>query len=415
MRYSIASLLRNALSYHEHWPQAWRSPAPKPRYEVVIIGGGGHGLATAYYLAKNHGITDIAVLEKGWIGGGNTGRNTTGIRSNYLHDASAAFYDYSVRLYEELSRTLNYNIMFSQRGLVSLMHSDAELAQADRLRNALHANGIETDFMTVADLAREIPLLDTSPDARYPVIGAVRQKRAGTARHDAVAWAYARAADGLGVHIIQDCAVRGIRREGDRVTALETTQGNIAAGRVAIAVAGHSSVLAEMAGFRLPIVSYALQAVVSEPLKPMLDTIVGSTAVHVYLTQSDKGELVIGASRDGYPSYAQRGSFGTVEDMMAAGLALFPTLGRVKLLRQWAGIVDVAPDASPIVSKTPVANLYISTGWGTGGFKAIPAGGVVFAHTIALDRPHALNERYGLDRFTSGRLMDENAAAAVRH
>ena len=415
MRYSIVSLVRNALSFHRDWPMAWRSPPPKPRYQVVVIGGGGHGLATAYYLAKNHGITDVAVLEKGWLGGGNTGRNTTGIRSNYLHGTSAKFYDFSVRLYEDLSRALNYNIMFSQRGLVSLLHSDGELAQAKRLHNALAANGIETDFMSTADLEREIPLLDVSPAARFPVIGAIRQKRAGTARHDAVAWAYARAADALGVHIIQDCEITGMRREGDRITALETSQGQIEAGRVGIAVAGHSSILAAMAGFRLPIVSYALQAVVSEPLKPMLDTIVGSTAVHVYLTQSDKGELVIGASRDGYPSYAQRGSIATVEDMMAAGLALFPTLGRVKLMRQWAGIVDVAPDASPIVSKTPLANVYVSTGWGTGGFKAIPAGGWVFAHTVAEDRPHALNERYGLDRFATGRLIDENAAAAVRH
>ena len=414
-RYSIFSLVRNAFGYHEGWQRAWRSPEPKPEYDAIVIGGGGHGLATAYYLAKEHGVTNVAVLEKGWLGGGNTGRNTTIVRSNYLLDESAAFYDHSHRLYEGLSQDLNYNVMFSPRGLILLQHSHHQREASQRLDHAMRLNGIDTEMLSAAEVAARVPILDTSPRSRYPVVGGLLQRRAGTARHDAVAWGYARGADARGVDILQNCEVTAINREGGRVTGVETTRGAIRAKKVATAVAGHSSVLGAMAGLRLPIQSFPLQALVSEPLKPVLDTVVISTVVHVYISQSDKGELVMGASRDAYTSYAQRGSFHVIENQMSSVVQLYPIMSRLKMLRQWAGIIDVSPDASPIIGKTPIEGFYINGGWGPGGFKATPASGWCYAHTIARDEPHPLNAGYTLDRFASGRLIDENAAAGVGH
>jgi len=414
-KYSIFSLIRNAFSYHENWPLAWRSPEPKAEYDVVIVGGGGHGLATAYYLASVHGIRNVAVLEKGWIGGGNTGRNTTIIRSNYLWDESAALYEHSLKLYEGLSQELNFNIMFSQRGVLNLAHNLHDMRELSRRVNANRLNGLDSEILTPAEIKEIVPILNISPDARYPVLGASLQPRGGTARHDAVAWGYARGADERGVDIIQNCEVTGIRRSGGAVEGLETTRGYIGAKKVGVVVAGHCSVLAEMAGFRLPIESHPLQALVSEPIKPIHNSVVMSNAVHVYVSQSDKGELVIGAGIDAYNSYSQRGSLAVVEGQMGALVELFPIFSRLRMMRQWGGIVDVCPDASPIVAKTPVQNLYFNCGWGTGGFKATPGSGWVFAHTIAHDEPHALNAPFTLDRFNTGFLIDEHGAAAVAH
>ena len=414
-RYSIFSLARNALGHHRNWPRAWRSPEPRPSYDIVIVGGGGHGLATAYYLATEHGLRNVAVLEKGWLGGGNTGRNTTIIRSNYLWDESAHLYEKSLKLYEGLSRELNFNIMLSQRGVLNLAHNQHDLKELSRRVRAIRLNGIDSEILDPAGVKAEVPILDVSPSVRYPILGASLQRRGGIARHDAVAWGFARAADARGVDIVQNCEVTGIDVTGGRVTGLQTSRGRIAAKKVGLVAAGHSSVLAAMAGFRLPIESYTLQAMVSEPVKPVLHSVVMSNAVHVYVSQSDKGELVIGAGMDGYNSYSQRGSFRIVEDQMGALVELFPIFSRLRMLRQWGGIVDICPDASPIVGKTPVGGLYINCGWGTGGFKATPGSGWVFAHTIAQDRPHALNAPFTLERFASGALIDEHGAAAVAH
>ena len=414
-RYSIFSLARNALTGHRNWQAAWRSPAPKAAYQVVIVGAGGHGLATAYYLAKQHGITGVAVLEKGWLGGGNTGRNTTIVRSNYLCDESAAIYEHALKLWEGLSRDLNFNLMFSQRGVLNLAHNLHDMRELQRRVNAIRLNGVDSEILNPAQIKAFCPILDCSAAARYPVMGASLQRRGGVARHDAVAWGYARAADARGVDIIQNCEVTGIRREGGRVTGVETTRGPISAPRIGLVAAGHSSVLAAMAGLRLPIESHPLQALISEPIKPVLDTVVMSNAVHAYVSQSDKGELVIGAGIDAYTSYAQRGSFNVNEETLKAVVEMFPIFGRLRMMRQWGGIVDVCPDASPIISKTPLEGLYINCGWGTGGFKATPGSGHVFAHTIARDAPHPLAAAFGLDRFSSGALVDEHGAAAVAH
>jgi sarcosine oxidase, subunit beta len=414
-RYSIFSLARNAIDYHRDWPAAWRSPQPKAEYEVVIVGAGGHGLATAYYLAKEHGVRDIAVIEKGWLGGGNTGRNTTIIRSNYLWDESAAIYEKSLQLYEGLSQELNFNIMLSQRGVINLAHNLGDMRELSRRVNAIRLNGIDSEILTPAQIKAMVPILDISPTAHYPVLGASLQKRGGVARHDAIAWGYARAADDLGVDIIQNCEVTALRRSRGRITAVETTRGTIKAKKVGLVTAGHSSVLAAMADVRLPIESHPLQALVSEPLKPIIDVVLMSNAVHVYISQSDKGELVVGAGIDGYISYTQRGGLHIIEEQLAAAIALCPSISRVRMMRQWGGIVDVCPDASPIVGKTPVKGLYINGGWGTGGFKAIPGSGWAFAHTIARDEPHPLNAPFSLDRFVTGALVDEHGAAAVAH
>jgi sarcosine oxidase, subunit beta len=413
--YSFAALVRHALGGHRGWQPLWRKPSPNPRYQVVIIGGGGHGLATAYYLAKEHGIRDVAVLEKGPIGLGNTGRNTTIIRSNYLWDESARLYEHSLKLWEGLSRELNFNLMLSQRGVLNLAHTLADMREGVRRINANRLNGIDAEWLEPEAVKVFCPILSISPAARYPVLGATLQRRGGVARHDAVAWGYARAADALGVDIIENCEVTAIRVSGGRVGEIETTRGTIFADKIAISAAGHNSVLAAMAGVRLPLQSHPLQALVSEPVKPVLDCVVMSNTVHVYVSQSDKGELVMGAGIDAFNSYAQRGSFHIIEAQMAAALELFPMFARLKMLRSWAGIVDVCPDASPIIGKLPVQGLYLNGGWGTGGFKATPGAGHVFAHTIAQDEPHPLAAPFALDRFTTGALVDEHGAAAVAH
>jgi sarcosine oxidase subunit beta len=412
-RYSAWSLFREGLRGQRGWTPAWRDRDPEPSYDVVIIGGGGHGLATAYYLAKQHGIDRVAVIEKGWIGGGNTGRNTTIIRSNYFHPPSAALYDLSVSLYESLSRELNYNIMFSQRGLIEIAHSDAELESMARAANAMRINGIPIELIDREQVLRLAPLLDGSEHARWPVHGALQQRRAGTARHDAVAWGYARAADALGVHIIQDCEVTGFETSGGRLRAITTTRGSIRAERFGMAVAGNSSALARMAGFELPIQSYTLQAMVSEPVKPCLDLVVLSSANGTYVSQSDKGELVLGGNLDRCPSYAQRGGFPVTQSVIAPLLAMFPAFANLKLMRQWGGVVDTAPDNSPIIGPSPLPGLFLNCGWGTGGFKAIPAGGTLFAHVLATGEHHPLSGPFDLSRFASGELIDEGHAGVV--
>ena len=414
-KYSIFSLARNAVTYHENWREAWRSPDPKKKYDVIVIGGGGHGLATAYYLASQHGIRNVAVLEKNWIGGGNTGRNTTIVRSNYLWDESAHLYEKSLQLWEGLSQELNYNVMFSQRGVMNLGHTLQDMRDIERRSNANYLNGIDSEVLSPKQIRQIVPIMNTSPNARYPVLGASFQRRGGVARHDAVAWGFARAADREGVDILQNCEVTGILREHGAVSGVETSRGRIGATKVGVVAAGHSSVIGSMAGLRLPIESHPLQALVSEPLKPVLHTVVMSNAVHGYISQSDKGELVIGAGVDSYVGYGQRGSFSIIEGNIAAIVELFPVFSRVRMLRQWGGIVDVCPDACPIIGKTPIRGLYFNCGWGTGGFKATPGSGWVFAHTIARDEPHSLNAAFTLERFQTGALIDEHGAAGVAH
>ncbi len=414
-RYSIFSLARNALTGHKHWQEAWRSPEPQPAYDTLIIGAGGHGLGTAYYLAKEHGLSNVAVLEKGWLGGGNTGRNTTIIRSNYLYDESAALYDHSVKLWEGLSQELNYNVMFSQRGVMMLAHNVHDVQVLERHIYSHRLNGVDNEWLTPEEAKAFCPPLSIDRGARYPVMGAALQRRGGTARHDAVAWGYARGADARGVDIIQNCAVTGIRTEAGRVVGVETEKGFIRAKKVAVVAAGHSSHVMAMAGVRMPLESVPLQALVSEPVKPIFPCVVMSNSVHAYISQSDKGELVIGAGTDQYVSYSQRGGMQIPEHTLEAILELFPIFSRMSMLRQWGGTVDVTPDRSPIIGKTPVDGLYVNCGWGTGGFKATPGSAHVFAHTLATGEPHPINAPFTLDRFKTGRLIDEAAAAAVAH
>ncbi|MFI7692166.1 sarcosine oxidase subunit beta family protein [Nonomuraea sp. NPDC049655] len=393
----------------------WRNPDPRPSYDVVVVGGGGHGLATAYYLARNHGLTNVAVLEKGWLAGGNMARNTTIIRSNYLWDESAALYEHSLKLWEGLSAELDYDLQFSQRGVLNLAHNLHDVREGRRRVNANRLNGVDAEWLDADEVRKFCPIVNVSGRARYPVLGATLQRRGGIAKHDHVAWALARQADSYGVDLIQGCEVTGFEITGNRVTGVRTSRGPIAAGTVALASAGHTSVLAERAGIRLPLQSHPLQALVSELLEPVLDCVVMSNAVHVYVSQAHKGELVMGAGIDAYNSYGQRGGCHVIEAQMAAALELFPLFSRVRVLRTWAGIVDVSPDASPIIGATPVDGLYVNAGWGTGGFKATPGSGWVYADTIANGRPHPLAEPFALERFTTGALVDEHGAAAVAH
>jgi sarcosine oxidase subunit beta len=414
--FSAFALVREALRGHSGWQRQWRSPAPRQHYDAVIVGGGGHGLATAYYLAKEHGLTNVAVLEKGWLGGGNTGRNTTIIRSNYLFDESARLYDHALKLWEGLSQTLNYNVMFSPRGVMMLAHTVHDIQVSKRHIHANRLNGVDNEWLTPAEAKEFCPPLNISANLRYPVLGAALQRRGGVARHDAVAWGYARAADALGVDIIENCLVTGIRRDAmGAVTGVETSRGAIATSKVGVVAAGNTSNVMALADVRMPLESYPLQALVSEPVKPVMPCVVMSNTIHAYVSQSDKGELVIGAGTDAYISYTQRGALHVATHTLEAICELFPTFRRLRMLRNWGGIVDVTPDRSPIIGKTPVKGLYVNCGWGTGGFKATPGSGHVFAHTIAQDEPHAINAPFALDRFKDGVLIDEAAAAAVAH
>jgi sarcosine oxidase subunit beta len=415
-RYSIATLVRNAFLDHENWPRVWRSAEPKAAYDVVIVGAGGHGLATAYYLAKEHGITNVAVLEKGWLGGGNTGRNTTIIRSNYLFDESAALYDHAVKLWERLSQELNYNVMYSPRGVMMLAHTIHDVQVFKRHVHANRLAGVDNEWLTPQQAKAFCPPLNIGAGMRYPVLGAALQRRGGTARHDAVAWGYARGADARGVDIIENCEVIGIRRDAaGAVAGLETTRGPVRARKVGVVAAGHTSVLMHMAGVRLPLESYPLQALVSEPVKPVFPCVVMSNTIHAYISQSDRGELVIGAGTDAYISYSQRGGLHIAQHTLEAICELFPQFRRLRMLRNWGGIVDVTPDRSPILARTPVPGLYVNCGWGTGGFKATPGSGQLFAWTIAKDEPHPINAPFTIERFRDGVLIDEAAAAAVAH
>ena len=414
-KYSLFSIIKNSINNHENWNKAWRTPTPKKNYDVIIVGGGGHGLASAYYLASIHGIKNIAVVEKGWIGGGNTGRNTTIIRSNYLWDESAAIYEHSLKLWEKLTQELNFNIMFSQRGVLTIAHSEHELKEMSRRVHAIRLNGIDSDILSPQEIKKFVPIINVNQGIRYPIMGGFLQKRGGTARHDAVAWGYARAADSYGVDIIQNCEVKNILCNKDKVLGIDTTQGQMYTSKLGIVVAGHSSVLADKVGIRLPVQSRPLQALVSEPIKPILDTVIMSNAVHMYISQSDKGEMVLGAGVDKYNSYAQKGSFPVTQHMIASAIELFPILSKLRMLRHWGGIVDTCPDASPIISKTDIQGLYFNCGWGTGGFKATPGSGHVFAELIAKDKPNNISKPFSLDRFENGLLIDEHGAAGVAH
>ncbi len=413
--YSAFSLLKEGLNGQKGWRPAWRSPEPKNRYDVVIIGGGGQGLATAYYLAKTHGIRNVAVIERGWLGGGNTGRNTTAIRSNYFYPESTALYDLSLRLYEGLARELNYNIMLSQRGMMQIVSSPGEMEMAARMVNAMQVNGVQAELLDREEVRRRVPIFNFASDARYPVSGAILQQRAGVARHDAVAWGYARAADRLGVDILQQCEVQEFLVEGSRCVGVATSRGEIRADRVGMAVAGNSGALAAKAGFRLPITSYTLQACVSEPVKPILDTVLVSPMTGTYVSQSDKGEMVIGGGLDRVPSYGQRGNLPQLETVLSGLLEMFPLFRQLRLLRQWGGTVDVTPDSSPIFGESPLPGLFVNGGWGTGGFKGIPAGGTVFAHILATGSHHEISRPFDLSRFRSGHMIDEAAGAGIAH
>lgn len=416
MRFSLLSLLRESLRGHRGWPAQWRDASPKPAYDVVIVGAGGHGLATAYYLAAECGLRNIAVVEKGWLGGGNTARNTTVIRSNYLWEESEAIYEHSMKLWQDLSHALNYNVMYSPRGVMMLAHTVHDMQV---IRRHVHANrlaGIDNELLSPREAQAFCPILNIGRDIRYPVLGAALQRRGGTARHDAVAWGYARAASALGVDIIQNCPVTGLRRQPDgAIAGVETARGFIAAPKIGVVAAGHSSVLMAMAGVRMPLESFPLQALVSEPVKSVMPCVVMSNTIHAYMSQSDKGELVIGAGTDAYTSYSQAGGLHIASDTLEAVCELFPTLRRLRMMRSWGGIVDVTPDRSPIIGRTPVPGLFVNCGWGTGGFKATPGSGHVFAHTIAKGEPHPIAAPFTLDRFRTGRLIDEAAAAAVAH
>ncbi len=413
-RYSAFAVAREALRYHSGWERAWAAPEPKAQYDVIIVGAGGHGLATAYYLGKNHGITNVAVLEKGWLGGGNTGRNTTIIRSNYLQDPSAAIYEKARSLYETMSQDLNMNVMFSPRGVMMLAQTEHEIRGYKRTAHANSLQGVSTEFIGPERVKELCPIIEIR-GPRYPVLGALWQARGGTARHDTVAWGYARACSAMGMDIIQNCAVTGVRQENGRVTGVETEKGPIGCAKLGIVVAGHSGVLAEMAGFRLPIESVALQALVSEPIKPCMDVVVMANTVHGYMSQSDKGEMVIGGGADGYNNYTQRGSFLHIEETVRALVETFPIISRLKMLRQWGGIVDMTGDRSPIISPTPLGGCFINCGWGTGGFKAIPGSGWATAEMIARGAPGPLASAFGLERFREGRFIDESVAAGVAH
>ncbi|MCI5039424.1 sarcosine oxidase subunit beta family protein [Donghicola eburneus] len=412
-RYSVFAVAREAQRYHSGWERAWRSPEPKKSYDVIIVGAGGHGLATAYYLGKNFGITNVAIIEKGWLGGGNTGRNTTIIRSNYLQDPSAAIYEKARDLYETLSQDLNYNVMFSPRGVIMLAQTHHEVRGYQRTAHANALQGVKTEFIGPEKVKEIVPIINID-GPRYPVLGGLLQKRGGTARHDAVAWGYARACSDMGMDIIQKCEVTGVRRVAGRVVGVETTKGSIDCNKLGIVVAGHSGVLADMAGFRLPIESAALQALVSEPIKPCMDVVVMANTVHGYMSQSDKGEMVIGGGTDSFNNYTQRGSFHHIEETVRALVETFPMISRLKMLRQWGGIVDMTGDRSPIISKTPLENCFINCGWGTGGFKAIPGSGWAMAELMAKGYSPLANE-FSVDRFKEGRFIDESVAAGVAH
>ncbi len=407
MKYSALSLLRAGLGGHKDWPRAWRDPDPKPHYDVIIIGGGGHGLTTAFYLAAVHGVRKVAVLERSWIGGGNTGRNTTIVRSNYRLPQLHALMELSLKRWEGMSDEINYNVMFSQRGALFLGHSDSDMLQLAQKGDAMRADGIDADLMTRDQVARLIPLLDVSSTARYPVQGGLIQRRGGTARHDAVAWGYARAADRLGVDIIQNCEVTGMDITGGRITGVQTSRGAIGADRVGIAVAGNSGRVAAMADLRLPIESHLLQAFVSEPVKPMIDTVIMTQSLHCYISQSDKGEIVLGGDPDAYPTYSQRGAPHIIEKAAAEALALVPALSRLRMLRSWAGTTDMSFDGSPFIDATPVEGLYFTGGWCYGGFKATPGSGWLFAHLLARGESHPVAAPFRLDRFETGHTMDE--------
>ncbi|MGL4309969.1 MAG: sarcosine oxidase subunit beta family protein [Paracoccaceae bacterium] len=412
-RYSVFAVAKEALRGHQGWTRAWASPEPRRKYRVIIVGAGGHGLATAYYLGKNHGITDVVVIEKGWLGGGNTGRNTTIIRSNYLQDPSAAIYEKARSLYETLSQDLNYNVMFSPRGLLMLAQTEHEKRGYLRTVQANALQGVATEFIGPERVKDLVPIINID-GPRYPILGALYQARGGTARHDAVAWGYARACSDMGMHIIQNCAVTGVTVEGGRVTGVSTDRGDIGCDMLGMVTAGHSSVVAEMAGFRLPIESLALQALVSEPIKPCMDVVVMANTVHGYMSQSDKGEMVIGGGTDGFNNYTQRGSWHHVEETVRALIETFPMLSRLKMLRQWGGIVDMTGDRSPILSKTPVEGIFVNCGWGTGGFKAIPGSGWAMAELMAKGHS-ALTEDFSMYRFREGKFIDESVAAGVAH